>query len=72
MNESDLIKTLAMNGPWAVAFFFLLRTVLNAWMGDRKANTDLMGEFRTAIVDLKNSIDKLTEHVKDCPRKETK
>jgi len=72
MNETEIVKTIATNAPWAAAFFFLLQQILKAWTDDRKANTSLMGEFKMAVVDLRNSIDKLTEHVKDCPGKEGK
>jgi hypothetical protein len=72
--ETELIKGLANNGPWAAVAGLLLWQVIKAWTEDRKTASILMSEFRASIdalrvnvEALKVSIDKLTEKVGDCP-----
>lgn len=54
--ESEIFKSFATNGPWAVMAGFLLWQVMKAWEQDRK-------QLKEFLVELKSSLDKLTHAV---------
>lgn len=63
MNDTDVFKSLAANGPWALMAGLLLWQILKAWSGDRAALTTLLGEFRSSIDGLKKAVEHLTDRL---------
>lgn len=61
--ESLLNTGFSSNLPWAVAFGYLLSIVLKAWMGDRAKVDSLLGEFKDTLVNLNESVKKLSDRI---------
>lgn len=61
--DSELLKPLMANGPWALMSGYLLIQILKAWGADRASVTDLLGTFKESIDSLKISVDKLATHI---------
>jgi hypothetical protein len=63
--ESNILPTLAANGPWAVMAGLLLYQVMKAWTADRQQVTELLGGFRSSIEKLASTLDHIADEIKD-------
>lgn len=52
--------SLGSSGPWAVVAGFLLWKIIEAWSGDRKQLTALIGDFKATLEGLKTAVEHLT------------
>lgn len=61
--ESEVLRSLAQNGPWALVAGLLLWQVLKAWNKDRDQLTTLIMDFKTTLDGLKIAVEHLTERM---------
>jgi len=73
MNQTipEGVTGLLNNSPWAIAAFFLGRTILNAWGQDRAQLTELLTNFKVTLDRIGIAVEHLTEKLEKISPTET-
>lgn len=60
---SELLQQVGANSPWAAMCGWLLYQIVKAWNKDREILTQLLGEFKDAINDLRTAVTGLSDRI---------
>ncbi|MBS1721410.1 MAG: hypothetical protein JSS66_00215 [Armatimonadetes bacterium] len=60
---TELLHQIGANSPWAAMAGFLLHQVIKAWNADRAVLTQLLGEFKDAINELRSAVNGLSDRI---------
>lgn len=62
--DSELLKALGQNGPWAIMAGFLLLRVIKQSDAYQKQNAELLSEFKPILLGLKTAVDELKDEIR--------